>query len=242
MSSGNGGPASAGPRPRRRKARGSARTVSATRRSVVHDVRVLNWVRAVTRAGLTSKQVVDASRAGTHDWPLGRGVLSDGSLASCRTAIYHLETQGAQFPLEPAGGLSDGRGRSTPRTRRLHVLAAKRAAARRAADPSQAFWDRAYGVTKLAGALEGLGVETVQLDQYSVDTVSDLDNDLTDLAEWVGRVHGAVVARLGEHRVRVKIAGLRAKTVERGASPHEADSARRRAEVLESRLRERLSA
>lgn len=236
MSRGTEGAASAAPRLSKRR----GPTVGNTG-SIALEPRVLNWVRARTREGWGSKQIVALSAAGEMTWPLPGEKLSDGVLAACRAAIFHLEAQGARWPLEDNGGALQSKRGPTRTGKRLHEVGTKRAAARRAGDPV-VFWDTAYDITKLTGLLESLDIEVIGLDEYSLDTVNDLHDDMLFLQDWMDRTVGAVQARLGEYGIRQKIAALRAKTVANGCEAEEAAAAQRVADLLERKLQARLVA
>ena len=237
MSKGNEGAASAAPRLSKRR----GPTVGNTG-SLALEPRVLNWVRARTREGWGSKQIVTLSAASEMTWPLPGEKLSDGVLAACRAAIYALEAQGARWPLEDNGGALRSKRGPTRTGKRLHEVKSKRAAARRTGDPAGVFWETCYEITKLTSLLESLNIEDVGLDEYSLDTVNDLHDDMLFLQDWMDRTVGAVQARLGEYGIREKIASLRAKTVANGCTPEEAGAAQRVADRLERRLQARLVA
>jgi hypothetical protein len=225
--------------PRLARKRGDKPTI-ANNVSLARDPRILNWVRARTREGFGTKQLVAASRASEDDWPRPGEQLSDGVLASCRAAIHHLEEQGARWPLKDDGGALRKAKRGPTRTgKRLSELGAKRAAARRAGDPI-VLWDTCYDITRLTGLLESLNIEDVDLDEHSLDTVNDLHDDMLFLQDWMDRSIGSVQARLGEHGIRQKIRALRAKTVANGCTPEEEAASQRAADRLEHQLRARL--
>jgi hypothetical protein len=236
MSKGNEGAASAAPR--LSKKRGPTVGYDG---SLARDPRVLNWVRARTREGWGSKQIVTLSVAGEMSWPVPGEHLSDGVLAACRAAIFALETQGARWPLDDnCGALRRKRG-PTRTGKRLHEVGIRRRAARSAGDPV-VFWDTAYQIGKLTSLLESLDIEDIELDAHSLDTVNDLHDDMLFLQDWMDRTIGAVQGRLGDYGILQKIAALRAKTVANGCEPDEEAAARRAASRLERRLEARLGA
>jgi hypothetical protein len=240
------GAASAAPNPKRtgpkrkhaKRRRGA--TVRASTRTVLHDVDVLNWVRAHARSGLPSKEIVALSKA-AEDWPRPGQYLSDGSLVSCFAAIHHLEEQGVRWPLTSDGkALARARSYSEVRVgKRMHELGGKRAAARAVGDPI-VLWDTATEIGKLTGLLISLDIADIELDEHSLDTVSDLHDDMLFLQDWMEQTIGAVQGRLGEQKVRAKITALRAKTVENGCTAEEAEIAQRTADRLERKLNVKL--
>jgi hypothetical protein len=244
MNSRRGGAASAAPPPtpnqkreRERKStrkRGGQETVSSSTRSVLYDPEVLNWVRRHTRTGTSRDDLVRLSET-AEDWPAPGRSLSDGSLAAARCAIYHLEQQGARWPLKPDSTL--GNWDAARAGKRLYQIGQKRAAARRDNDPA-VIWDTAFQVSKLAWLLMSLNLDDLDLDEEGLDILSDLDNDLLYLQDWTSTILAAVEARLGEQELRKKIAGLEAKTVANGCTPEEEAAARR----IASRMRRRLEA
>jgi hypothetical protein len=234
------GAASAAPKPKRKRPkRRRGPTVRASSRTVLHNVDVLNWVRGHTRAGLPSNEIVALSRT-ADDWPEPGKPLSEGSLVSCRIAIYHLEAQGARWPLQAdSGALKRNRRGATRVGKRAHEIRINRAAARRAGD-SVVLWDTAYEITKVSGLLISLDIADIELDEHSLDTINDLHDDMLFLQDWVEQTIGAVQGRLGEQKVRAKIAALRAKTVENGCEPEEEAIAQRAADRLERKLNTKL--
>jgi hypothetical protein len=228
------GAASAAPR----RKRGGEQTVKATARSIVHDFEVLNWVRRQSRLGLSTKEIVEMSQAG-HDYPAAGRPLSDGTLAACRCAIYHLEEQGANWPLKGDSKVLISRDSRQVR-KRLHAVTKKRAAARKSGQ-SIAFWDACYDISKLTGLLISLNIEDADLDEQGLDVLGDLNDDLLFLDDWIGRSLAAVQGRLGEQELRKKIVALRAKTVANGCTVEEEAAARRAADKLEWRLSARLA-
>jgi hypothetical protein len=240
------GAASAAPNPKRpgtkrkRVKRRRGQTVRASTRTVLHDVDVLNWVRGHARSGLASKEIVALSKT-AEDWPRPGQYLSDGSLVSCFAAIHHLEEQGARWPLK-SDGKALRRGRSWAEARngkRLHEVGGKRAEARDAGDPT-VLWDTATEIGKLSGLMISLDIADIELDEYSLDTVSDLHDDLLFLQDWMEQAMGVIQGKLGEQKLRWKIAALRAKTVANGCDPEEAASAQRAADRLERKLNMKL--
>src|SRR5439155_27084341 len=111
-------------RPRRRDQQTVRHT---TRANVTHSAEVLNWVQPLTRAGYPTKEIVALSRV-ADDWPLPGEPLTDGTLATVRSAILHLEMQGARFPLPADGGALRGspKKKATELGRRLHRASAER--------------------------------------------------------------------------------------------------------------------
>jgi hypothetical protein len=224
------------PRKRRRRRRG-APTITG-RPSLSHNAAVINWVRERYRDGWDREQIVSASKAGTDDWPVPDDHLSNGTMSECRAVIAHMERMGASWPLT-GDALPRGTGRKSSMTgKRLHEVGAKRSQARRAGDPG-VFWDTCYEITKLSSLLQSLEVEHLELDEYSLDTVSDLLEDMLFLQDWMDRTIMAVQARLGEQALVSKVAALRLKTVENGCTPDEEASAKRAADRLEAKINAR---
>jgi hypothetical protein len=224
---------------RKPRIRGGQQTVKQHRGSPAESVEVINWVRKKTRAGVPFDRLLQLSQT-ADDWPLPGKPLTTGQATACRWVIYHLELQGAHWPLKPEGSLSNGRG-PTATGKRLHQVGQQRAAARKSGD-SIVLWDTAYDITKLCGLLQSLNIEDADLDEYGVDVLNDLHDDMLYLQEWMDVTTAAVQARLGEQELRKKIVALRAKTVANGCTPEEEASARRAADRLERRLAAALSA
>lgn len=217
----------------RKRRRGGEGTVkpSTSSRSVAHSVEVLNWVRRQLRAGLQSQEIVEASRSDEH-WPAPGEPLTDRTLSACQCSIYHLEQQGARWPLRQ-GGTALRNGKRVGK--RLHQVGSARAAARRNGDPV-VLWDTAYDVTKLTGLLQSLNIEDAELDEHGLDLLNDLHDDMLYLQDWSELLIAALQGRLGEQGLRQKIAALRSKTVANGCTLEEAEAAARMADRLERRL------
>jgi ParB-like chromosome segregation protein Spo0J len=124
---------------------------------------------------------------------------------------------------------------------RMHRVARERAAAKRANAPI-AFWDTRFELSKCIGFLEAIEVDELELDEYTVDKIEELYDDMARLQVFQNRVRGATLARLDEQKVRLKIRALRAKTVEAGCSPEEAQLAQEKADVIERQMDARLEA
>jgi len=219
----------------KRKRTPKTQTIRPSARKVADSPEVLNWIRQLTRKGYSTKKIVDLSKS-DGDYPLPGQPLSDGTVSGARSVIVNLELLGARFPLEP-----NGLRRSSNYSRRLHEIGQKRADARKAGE-SMVFWNAAYEVTQLAGLLQSLELEDVELDEQNLDTMTDLLEMLLYLAEWMERSLHSVTARMGEHAVLSTIEKLRRMTVANGCSEEEADNARRAAIRLERQLRAELTA
>jgi hypothetical protein len=167
------------------------------RPSLSHDPAVINWVRERYRDGWDRERIVAASNAGSDDWPVSGDQLSNGRISECRAVIAHMERMDASWPLTGDAPLRGTGRKPNPTGKRLHDVGTKRSEARRAGDPT-VFWDTCYEITKLSSLLRSLEIEHLEFDEYSLDTVSDLHDDMLFLQDWMDRTLMAVQARLGE--------------------------------------------
>lgn len=227
-----------------RNGRGTAsavpRTVRPSARTVTQDPKVLNWVRKQMRLGVTSKRLVALSQT-APDWPLPGRPLSDGSLSTCYCVIYHLEEQGAKWPLEENGDGLGGRRKQARVTRKLRRLSDERTDAQREGRSAVA-WQTRFEITKLTGLLTGLELDELELDQHGLDQIGDLYTDMVFLEDWVERMMTEILALLGEQGVRRRIVGLRAMTVANGCTREEEAACADAADRLERKLSLKLPA
>jgi hypothetical protein len=123
----------------------------------------------------------------------------------------------------------------------MHRAARERAKAVRANAPHK-LWDVSFEASKCISFLEAVEVDELELDEYNVDLIEDLYDDMVRLQVWQNRVRGAVQGRLDEQKLRLKIRALRAKTEAAGCTREEAQLAQEKADVIERQLDARLGA
>jgi hypothetical protein len=124
---------------------------------------------------------------------------------------------------------------------RMHRVARERAAAVRAKAP-RTFWDVCFEISQCISFLEWVEVDDLELNEYTVDQIEDLYDDMARLQVWQNRVRSAVQGRLDEQKLRLKIRALRAKTITAGCTPQEAQLAQEKADLMERQLDARLGA
>jgi hypothetical protein len=209
-------------RRKRRKGAASAAPTSITGvRGLAHNPAILNWVRELTRRGLSSKQIVTASVEGANDWPVPGYHLSDGSLAACRAAIYHLEIHNVSFPL-PLDGKKKPKSETGGRLRELY-------AQRKVKD--NLLINARIDISKMVQHLEIIDFMEYGLRDADPETTADIYNELTILAAWVDTSLSVVAHEIDDLR---KVELIRKLRNTAGRSPEEARAFLRAADRLEA--------
>lgn len=213
---------------RRKRKKGAAKAAPTSItgvRGLAHNPEVLTWVRELTRKDVSSKRIVAMSAAGEHGWPVPGESLSDGSLAACRAAIYHLEMHNVRFPLAP-----DFRQRPKSQTgsklRELNEL--------RRRDDSLLLTART-DISKATQRLEMVDFLEWGLRDADPETTASIYEELTILSAWVETSLGVVAREITDLKKLELIRKLRDTT---GRTPEEARAFARHADRLE---REKLS-
>jgi hypothetical protein len=183
---------------------------------------ILAWVAARRSDGLNSKQIVAASKAGTHGWPGGRP-LSDGTAVTVfavldvRPGLAPLSTPKRKGP--SVGGkrrrkiYEEIRESGETRLRRLRI-------------------DIADAVMKLEHMVLP---EDIGMTDEEQENITALYDDLMILSQWTERALTATSASMDDLHKRGTITKLRALAQNPGATPDERAQASRFAASLEAR-------
>jgi hypothetical protein len=187
---------------------------------------VLNWVRKRTRAGLGTKEIVELTRT-AEDWPRPGSPLSDGTLASCRCAIYHLEDQGVRWPLQP-GGTKPLTKESGKRLRQLHSQ-------KRNGRPLNDLWYLQKAVAEHVGVLEGFDLPELDWSEEAQDLILEIHDDLMRAAVWTDSSQEAVVAQMSDLSRLRTLQKLRIRADDPSSAPSERRMAARAADKLKQK-------
>lgn len=91
-------------------------------------------------------------------------------------------------------------------------------------------------INELCSALETVDLDDYEVDEQNLWLITEMYDDLVSLAMWHTRALTRAQTWLGDSDVIRKIEALKNRTVDRGATPEEAETARRLVERLERKL------
>jgi hypothetical protein len=211
--------------PKRKGKRRGEPTITGTK-GEAHDPAVIEWVRALTRRGLTTKQIVASSKVGEDDWPGREKGLSDGSLAECRAAIAAEDRVRAELqsrkPVRESGR----------RLRQLH--ADKRAGVR---DPESDLWKMQVAIAEAVGVLERIELPDVKWSDDAQHILNELVYDLERHRAWSDRQYDAAWALMDDMSRQRKLRELRERAADPSSTQFERENASNLADKLDRKYR-----
>lgn len=205
--------------------------------SVSQDPKVLRWTRAKIRQGWDRDRIVAASKDNTDGWPLPGKHLTNGGVSEIRTAIAHVER------VEDERKAAAKRKDKSPQARMRELKAQRKNGSDDLLELQGLMVDLVHAlvpVSRLTDSVAAIEYEKFNdLNDYTAERLTDLYADMVMLGEWWQRVIGPVQARIKDGDVRRKIKVLRDPS---GRTEPEYDTSCKIADILESKLQNRLAA
>lgn len=204
-------------KPPKPKAKPTGNPTITGKQGLSHYPAVIAFVRDRIRDGWDRNQIVAASKANTHGWPLPGEALSNGGVSECRAVIAALEQAG----VAPNRDADEGE-----RRERRSKREAKAARNEHLVDLLK-LQERLGSVVRF---LETTDFHAeYELSDIAVDALVALADDLVATIDWCQRALPVVQARAGTAKIQELIDKLESVN---GRGPEEAAPYLRRAQLL----------
>lgn len=197
---------------------------------------ILAWAekRRASGSKWTRYTLEAESKAGEHGWPGPPEGMSSGTAALVIQLVKNQSSPAEEPKPKTNGRPKNWDGKSNAKRERELREKAKQAA--HVGGDFMALVKVQKRINELCSALETVDLGGYDIDEPTLALVADMYDDLSYLAHWHSRALTQAETWLGNSDVLRKIEGLKAKAVDRGATPEEADTARRLVERLERKL------
>jgi hypothetical protein len=216
-----------------RKKRRNGGSVITGRASLSHNPEVVRWTRERYIDGMDREAILEASRAGTHGWPVAGRELSPDTLREVRAAIKALEWAEAHTAMA-TNRKGNPSGRSfTDRRNELRQRLAR--------GDYNALITLQQAVSGASQQCTFVKLADYKLSDVNVWAIADLHADLMDLAAWSAAALGEAQSWLSDTTVLAKIAYMEQVTAENGASEGEVANALYLADLMRRKLNARLT-